>query len=427
MEATTLKQLQIIVNNARDITDAQLTVLFLLNEETNKFEFKVIDQKNTSTLQTAIEEAKKFAPDFNLLIYGFPADINPYGKKIVDSKKHSITDLYGAVENMIPKIAVIAGQKILNIKNVAAFPVIINEKVKGIIAYLSKKEPEEKDIKVMQAFTDQLMLLIENIQISESLYEKLKEETFKLGKERNNLDSKVKERTMKLDNSRSALLYMLKDIDKTNKELASAKEYTDNIIKSMIDTLIVVNSNAIIQKVNQSTLNLLGYEEDELTGKPLGIILKEEAIFKGTEIEDLVKKVCVSNVEKTYLTKDGREIPVLFSGSVMRNDKGTISGVVCVASDDTERKQAEETLRRKDEHYKAMIENIFKFIPEGVLVFTESMSLLKQNKAFGDVIRKYAPMLGYTEDELAQKIIEQLSSEIPGGEKTEIRISKKSQ
>ncbi|MFA4853028.1 MAG: hypothetical protein WC599_10955, partial [Bacteroidales bacterium] len=44
----------------------------------------------------------------------------------------------------------------------------------------------------------------------------------------------IRKRTMKLDNSRSALLYMLKDIDKTNKELASAKEYTDNIIKSMI-------------------------------------------------------------------------------------------------------------------------------------------------------------------------------------------------
>ena len=56
----------------------------------------------------------------------------------------------------------------------------------------------------------------------------------------------IRKRTMKLDNSRSALLYMLKDIDKTNKELASAKEYTDNIIKSMIDTLIVVNSKAII-------------------------------------------------------------------------------------------------------------------------------------------------------------------------------------
>ncbi len=93
----------------------------------------------------------------------------------------------------------------------------------------------------------------------------------------------------------------------------------------------------------------------------------------------------------------------------------------------TDRKQEEETLRRKDEHYKAIIENIFKFIPEGVLVFTESMSLLKQNKAFGDIIRKYAPVLGYTEEELAQKIIEQLSSKILNGKKTEIRISIKSQ
>lgn len=31
-----------------------------------------------------------------------------------------------------------------------------------------------------------------------------------------------------------------------------------------------------------------------------------------------IKKGYVSNVEKTYLAKDWRKIPVLFSGSVMR-------------------------------------------------------------------------------------------------------------
>lgn len=89
------------------------------------------------------------------------------------------------------------------------------------------------------------------------------------------------------------------------------------------------------------------------------------------------------------------------------------------------RRRAEEALQKKEEHHKAVIESIFKFVPEGVLVLTESLNLLRHNKAFDDIVQKYAPLLGYTEQELAEKIIEQLRSRIVSGETTEISIPKK--
>lgn len=92
-----------------------------------------------------------------------------------------------------------------------------------------------------------------------------------------------------------------------------------------------------------------------------------------------------------------------------------------------QRQQADETLRKKDEHHKAVIESIFKFVPEGVLVLTESLKLLKQNKAFDDIVQKYAPLLGYSEQKLADEIIQQLRSKILSGDTTEIRVPKKSQ
>ncbi|HKZ40764.1 MAG TPA: hypothetical protein VJ044_07360, partial [Candidatus Hodarchaeales archaeon] len=100
---------------------------------------------------------------------------------------------------------------------------------------------------------------------------------------------------------------------------------------------------------------------------------------------------------------------------------------LAIFQDITERKQADETLRKKDEHHKAVIESIFKFVPEGVLVLTESMNLMKHNMAFDDIVQKYAPLLGYTEEELAEKIIEQLRSKILSGDITEIHIPKKSE
>ena len=135
----------------------------------------------------------------------------------------------------------------------------------------------------------------------------------------------------------------------TKAKLERAKDYTDNIIKSMADTLIVVNPDVTIKAVNQATLDLLGYQENEMIGKPIRIITGEEvSLFRGSGLgDDLIKEGFVRNVEKTYLSKDGRKIPVLFSGSVMRDD-GKIQGIICVARDITERKKAEETLIRSE-------------------------------------------------------------------------------
>jgi two-component system sensor histidine kinase/response regulator len=136
-----------------------------------------------------------------------------------------------------------------------------------------------------------------------------------------------------------------------------SKNYVDNIIKSMVDTLIVTDSEGRIKTVNQATVDLLGYPEDELIGKPVGTLLEEEP-SNGLGLADLMKKGYVNNVEKFYVAKGGRKIPVSFSSSVMSDDSDKISGTVCVAKDITERKGAEETLRQSENKYRTLVENL---------------------------------------------------------------------
>ncbi len=52
--------------------------------------------------------------------------------------------------------------------------------------------------------------------------------------------------------------------------------------------------------------------------------------------------------EESYRAKDGREIPVLHSASVMRDNNNRIRGAVYVAQDITERNQVEEALRKRE-------------------------------------------------------------------------------
>ncbi|MFH0778568.1 MAG: ATP-binding protein [Candidatus Eisenbacteria bacterium] len=134
--------------------------------------------------------------------------------------------------------------------------------------------------------------------------------------------------------------------EKLSRTLVS-KQYVDNIIESMIDSLIVTDLEGRIQTVNRATLDLLGYSQSELAGKSVASLFQEDQLG-GLDIDELKSGPGISNAEKAYLSKDGRSIPVLFSASVIR-EEDTIRGIVCVAQDSTESKRAKEALQAANE------------------------------------------------------------------------------
>ncbi len=117
-----------------------------------------------------------------------------------------------------------------------------------------------------------------------------------------------------------------------------AQEYVDNILRSMEESLLVTDTELQIRRVNPSTSRLLGYSEEELIGRPAGqVILEREAPARP------------SAVERTYRTKTGRLIPVLFSSAEMRDGSGMLEGYVWLAQDMTELKRVQgELVRAKD-------------------------------------------------------------------------------
>jgi len=100
-------------------------------------------------------------------------------------------------------------------------------------------------------------------------------------------------------------------------------------------------------------------------------------------------------------------------------------GVAIAYGDITERKQAEEEKLRLEERSRKVVEDIFRFIPEGVLVFSRKMELLRQNEAFRELVSGYAKRLGFAEDELENLIIDKIKAGMGDKKIKEIRVSRK--
>jgi PAS domain S-box-containing protein len=152
--------------------------------------------------------------------------------------------------------------------------------------------------------------------------------------------------------SKSHELYLANNaLQKSYDAIAAVKNYTENILRSLMNALIVVAPDGIIQAVNVAACSLLGYSETELVGWPMTKILAASDVAspdQGTGLADVIRHGALRSVEQVYRTKDGHSIPVLFSGSIMYDDAGRVQGIVGIAQDITERKQTEELRRQKE-------------------------------------------------------------------------------
>ena len=140
------------------------------------------------------------------------------------------------------------------------------------------------------------------------------------------------------------LVASFQNMTQSLRETTVSKDYVDNIVRSMGDSLIVADSDGTISMVNRATRSLLGYEESALLGKPIEMVFAETSSSGGSRLEAVMQRGLFSNVEEVYLAKHGGRIPVSFTATPMHAD-GAIAGVICVARDITEHKQAEQDLK----------------------------------------------------------------------------------
>jgi PAS domain S-box-containing protein len=124
-----------------------------------------------------------------------------------------------------------------------------------------------------------------------------------------------------------------------------ANAYNRSLIEASLDPLVTIGRDGKITDVNAATEKVTGYSRQDLVGNDfLDYFLEPEKARAG--YQRVFKEGCVVDYPLEIRHKDGRITSVLYNASVYRDEKGEVSGVFAAARDITERKRAEEALRR---------------------------------------------------------------------------------
>ncbi|OEU42194.1 hypothetical protein BGV40_10855 [Methanosarcina sp. Ant1] len=121
--------------------------------------------------------------------------------------------------------------------------------------------------------------------------------------------------------------------------------YNRSLIEASLDPLVTIRPDGKITDVNSATEQVTGYSRNELIGTDFSDYFTEpEKACAGYQTVFTDGKVWDYPLEIQH--KDGHITPVLYNASVYRDENGEVIGVFAAARDITERKKAEEALKK---------------------------------------------------------------------------------
>ena len=176
------------------------------------------------------------------------------------------------------------------------------------------------------------------------------------------------------------------------KKVEEALKNSEAFLRKIFDVSpigIVLLVERVFMKVNDYICSISGYTEEELLGQNTRIFYSNDSEFNrvGEEISPQMEKGGIGMTESHIRRKDGLIINVLLCMS--RLDATDIQkGVVVTIQDVTERKQAEEALKKNE----AMLKSLLDATPIGVSLLVDRVHVKVNNSL--------CRILGYSEGEL---------------------------
>lgn len=189
---------------------------------------------------------------------------------------------------------------------------------------------------------------------------------------------------------------------KAEEALKHNKELFQSLIENALDIIMIFDVQASIRYTSPSIKPVLGYEQEELIGKPSYEFLHPDDLEKALNAfsRGLEQPGVIITEEMRGQHKDGswRTLEVIGHNLL---DHPAVQGVVINFRDISERKRAEEALRESEEKYRLIFENAFDVI-----------CAIDMNLTVLSVSPSVEGALGYRPEELIGKNLPEINKEI---------------
>ncbi|MEW5798331.1 MAG: PAS domain S-box protein [Bacteroidota bacterium] len=169
-------------------------------------------------------------------------------------------------------------------------------------------------------------------------------------------------------------------------------------IEQSADSIVITDSNGVIEYVNPGFSKITGYTVEDVIGKTPAVLKsgKHDERFYSV-LWNTIKGGRVFRAEFVNRKKNGDLYTEVQAISPVFDDSGVIINFVSTGKDITERKRAEDAIRHSEQQYRTLIEAM----NEGVLQVDNDDVILFAND-------QYCKMVGYTREELMGKVAHEL-------------------
>ncbi len=184
-------------------------------------------------------------------------------------------------------------------------------------------------------------------------------------------------------------------IDISERKRAEEKiQMLGHALMSISECVSITDVNDRIIFVNEAFLKTYGYTEKEVLGKNV-------SSFRSPKSDpDLVKQILPATLaggwhgELMNRRKDGTDFPIYLSTSAVHDDHGGIVAMIGIASDITERKEAERILQDSETRFRSVWEDS-----------SDGMRLTNEKGIVVNVNRAFCEMMNVTPEEIVGKPI----------------------
>ena len=168
--------------------------------------------------------------------------------------------------------------------------------------------------------------------------------------------------------------------------LRESRNWLTRLLDTNANGILILDLAGHISFVNPAAVNLIGLRSEEILDRDWND-LPWHADSDGPEkLPEFVYQTLQSS-ELTLDRRDGRRVTLSLSAAPLRDDVGRVTGVVVTLFDLSQRKRAEEAVRRSEERYRRLFERNL----AGVSLYTIDGKFIDANPAFAYIFGYGSP------------------------------------